>query len=345
VIALPIAYAVMLGVMCLAIAFGVTALSNVMTNAMRGIPYIGGWIADNLDNAMFSIVRSAIQWLLAQCWDAVQFVAAPFINLWHLMDGVITYVWGATFALTQAKHDYRHRVAQVTGKVTQVKSTLDSALNGVVTWTQDGFDTIYHDFEGALSNLQTWTANEITAVETEVKRDVGGVVTWTQDGFDTIYHNLEGAITNLARWTGTEINAVVASIDGAITKTDDYVGSVYDVLRTSIVQSQRQSEAYTGAAVAAAETGIYALLQTQVLPQVAALTTTVDECAVPYCAAKNTLGREATTLLGLVEDGVILAFLAAAIADPTGTAEATWTPLGAIIGAASALIGDLVKAA
>jgi hypothetical protein len=74
------------------------------------------------------------------------------------------------------------------------------------------------------------------------------------------------------------------------------------------------------------------------------LATTTTECAQPYCRTKNTLGKDLKTLLSLIEGGALLAFLAAAIATPTGTAEATAGPIDTVINLGGDLIGSLIGA-
>lgn len=53
------------------------------------------------------------------------------------------------------------------------------------------------------------------------------------------------------------------------------------------------------------------------------VSTAVDNCALPNCSEKNKLAKQAKTIGALIGDGVMLAFLLAAITEPTATAAAS----------------------
>ena len=225
-----------------------------------------------------------------------------------------------------------------------------------VAWAQQGFNATYADLEGYI--------HSVTALQAE--RDAG-IVTWTQHGFDTVYADME----TLNRQLATELQQTQTWAQTQIDQTRAQAATDAQIAYQDSIQYADQTTqgalqpvwAGTAAGANAARQGIQQLSPTttatlQEIPTstpltpalalaglaaaVKTLTRVATTCSEPNCAQKNTLGRGLKAVDTLLAEGALLAFVAAAIADPTPTASDSWDVLGSIIDGVATAVKALV---
>jgi hypothetical protein len=200
----------------------------------------------------------------------------------------------------------------ITTDVTAAESyarSLVEQLSAVVTQDVSALQSDYNE-------LERYTVNEIAATQ-DYAREVA-----------------QEAETNAITY---EDQSTTAALQPVWAGTAESMNTVTETLKVETPEAGSKAQLLSTdvpATPALALAGLAAAVKT--------LATTTTECAQPYCRTKNTLGKDLKTLLSLIEGGALLAFLAAAIATPTGTAEATVDPIEAVIDLGGDIITSLV---
>lgn len=260
---------------------------------------------------------------------AAQQAADLYTN--SVRQGIVTWTQGN---IDKIYSDLEHLAAQ---DLATAEAYANQVGHGIVTWTQQNITTIYHDFERTDRRVTANSLHRSTLVAGYSNTLATDVARYAEQETQKLTAELQAT----QRWAATQITqtrteAATNAANAANTAISDQ-NKVVSATLTPIWAGTAASLNKVGADVstlAPSVTPAITEIPTEVPPdlQVALqgitgglhnLATAVDTCALPNCEEKNKLATEAKKLGGLVSLGAMLAFLTAAITEPTATAKVT----------------------
>lgn len=144
-------------------------------------------------------------------------------------------------------------------------------------------------------------------------------------------------------------NQLAATITGWLKAEEATRANADNVLHGQIVNGVQAAEGFATATATAAATSATAKLQAQIQPQLAKINTAIDTCLDPLCDTVTPNAKRLGNLGNLLSQftdtafyGLLLAFLAEAVADPHLAAAEIDGTIAPIAGAAAAGLRDLL---
>jgi hypothetical protein len=321
---------IIVAVLGLIITFGLFLIARAIFSGLAFIlRNIGGPLGDAAD------------WLESRVDDAVNY-AEDKVSSWvssathpivEAMDTIANNLRGMAYS---ARYVYAV-IAQALLAITH--TNVGDAINGVQSWTQQGFQSItqwvqqaidqsqrdtVQWVEEAYGNLSQWADGEITNLYTGAQQLQQSLV---QD-FDVVSQAITTAEETATAYTQQAYTQAVNYAQDAINAaTDELKGEIsadYQQLASTLVADMQWTSDTIGN-LDNALTGAIGLVSdvvtTNVIPRVIAIEGDITDCLKPMCGHGPDFMKGLEGILGLLQDAEWLAWLAAAVHDPKGTAQ------------------------
>jgi hypothetical protein len=332
--------------LALIVIFSLKQLASILVSLFRFVPLVGGWISSNLQSHVVDALGAEQSWalgamggLVAIAWTPIKWLEVLFKDIgdlgwagvqWaqHYAGNVIPVLLGqqASFstqlyhqALSYADSDLHQALDVGESLYTQAIAHADADAGSVA-----GFATQL--YKQALS----YTDQEVHIVKGDAQSlynqaiahadaDAGSVA-----GFATQLYNQALA------WTDQQVGKAKDWAGGEITDIRGEIGSLKDSIPGQVAHA---------IAPTVAEVGVLA----QTVKE-------VEECTDAICEAQAgpnlaNLSNLINGLSTLITDGVLFSFIAAAVADPEGTATEVIDLVGDLVQDTASAVVSLVNAA
>jgi len=321
---------------------------------------VEGWLTDAY-NIVLGWLHSAVG-AMANFWDAIFSPVAHILEeLVHGIESAASFA--ARVTATYIPEAIASADAYATQLSASLDAQLTGAIDWLATATIAELANVRGDLNAAIDWLATATNTAIASVWAEAQAGLWAVAAADQAAVDQLRSdvaqaiavaagNAAAAVSSLEQraataygrvesWTSEQIASVTAYAQAAATAAfNDAVrtidGSVHDVLAPFWENVITPAEA-VAVSLPTAIPDVVGRLET--LPQavpldlataiagLAAITiplsTYVDQCGVPLCRNLGGFGNDLSNLLSLLGDGLLLAFLADAVAHPEQVAHDT----------------------
>lgn len=345
------------------LAHGIASLTD---GVVRGL-------LDWLDGAIGNIASFitgpvyVIETLVAKVFDNIAAVAN---SVQHVIASVVPRALGQAYA-------YAHTLAvdlagEVSATVTSVEHWTQSLVTAAISTAEAYAYALAGQLVADVRTVTTWASAEfgrlaaviaagITAAETYAHTLAVDVVNGTNAALTELETQTTALVGTLAGTVATDVAVLDTKITAAIsTAIDGTIGilatDIEHVTAATIVDLDHAIDAAIGVAatdfpdVMAWVKGIdltkvvdIAGVTTLSIAGIGALTRYLEECGIPNCRNLGRFGNLLNELGNLLEDGAIMALIAAMVADPVGTAREVDSVLGPVasdaISAGRALIG------
>lgn len=330
----------------LLILYGAAVIVNWVVTGVASLPWPLSGLA--------GVVRSLEGWVLTRAKSMLLSTWSPVGLIWRALHEPTANIAAQNVKAHQATHQAVTRVVTqhiptaMNAAESYAGTVADQALSTALGYTgqveqalSKALGAVYAQLSTRITGVFDSLAAEDTALAQTIQHDVQDVLAWTQQELGTIEQSFAAGLSNLAGWTDQQVHR----IDGEVGAVTTWAGSAIDSLRTDIVRGVGQAEQYAHAAAGAVGAGVLGYLGTKVIPAVEAITTTVDECAVPYCSEKNALGKEAFNFGTLLGSGIMLAGIVEMVTHPDTAARDTEAVgkdiVGGVVDAVRALVTNL----
>lgn len=220
-------------------------------------------------------------------------------------------------------------------KIAGESAYIAAVENGIVTWTQRNIDIIYHDFERTDARITANSAARANQSNNYAHAIGMDLATYTTQGLDRVTSELQAT----QQWAATEIadtraqaatdaaTAANQAIANANAATQAQLQPVWAGTAESANQTIPQLKTETPTAnktlspVSVITPLTPALALAGIVKMIKPLTNVANECSIPYCKEKNTLGKTTHTLDSLIGTGLLGAFIVEMIKSPTTVAN------------------------
>lgn len=268
-------------------------LSYILTTAL---PAAIGWLAGAVQTLVAGVrteLLDAISTLATQAFTALEGLGAEIVNVYNVLSAAITSAFNAAeHALSVAANDV---VAWAYQAITELTQSIYSTVADVVSWATGTFANLETWAMTAINDAIAWTANEIATVEGLLQTGLSDLQKWVT-----------------ALWT-TAISAPLSVIWDAVQRPANQVVTEIATEYPDIAAQLRGISTTVPADVAAAITSTAAIT----IP----ITEWMNRCGMPLCKNLSGFGNDLKELETIIGSGAFLAFVAAAVADPKGTAN------------------------
>lgn len=289
--------------------------------ALGHIPFVGGtlagWVTD-IGNWEQSTVLAMLTWPINMLVSFLNFLYAFFVQLPIALAAGLSLTAQLLHWVTNTQVPYYYNAAtSYTGQVfTAVEHDIATAYNEAIGYTQEVYGVVERDIGNAYNQATTYATGIYNAVEQDLHNDFA----WTYQEVQAITQVIEVEIPN-------EFAQVDQQIGHAFTQAEDD-------MHAAVAEAEQLAEANLGLAIAgvmAVVTGIGGILQKF-----------LDDCGNTMCESNSQNAKNVQNLAGYIGDGLLLAYLAAAIRDPEGTAAVTIPVIQPLATLGGTLVDDLV---
>lgn len=309
---------------------------------------VSGWAQD--------IAHVAVSFSETLSWFVVTFVPREIHKASAYLDHKI-----ATLAVSLAHHvaalsqRIEARAAQLVTRIDHEAHVAAHALAHDIAVTE-------HKIAGAITTAEKAAKAEATALFRAAEHDATRALATARSDLLKAVATAEAATAALAKTLTTDIGRIDSQIENLATVS---IPAVLGALGTDIDSAvsgdwDELTAAVAGATAAAAGgfadvTGWLGAISTTAINDIAglsvlsvatagALASLAEDCIIPNCRNLGGLGALLKDVLGLVEDGALLAFIAEVASNPEGAASDIESILGPIASSTSSQLLGLVNA-
>lgn len=325
------------------VIYALTFLVMAITGVLRYVPVVGPWIQDNLVSHVGDGLSYAGGWAVARLGDGIGLIWTPITWLASLFGRIGESLFEGANALDRTLHQaipnaearagayagqlYHQAITYVNvtaGKLSQFAADL---YHGSIAYTDQRVGALEQEAQQLYHQAIAYTqaeAGTLAQYSTDLyhtsiaftQQQTAAVESWVGSTVGTVQRDLEGRIAGVESWTQQEVGVLGREITGA-----------YDAATRYAAQVAQLAEAHALAGVAAVDL---------------ALAKYLSECGTNLCRGLNPLSTALQSLEALVEGGLLFALVAAAAADPVGTAREVDAVIGGTVTAAAGVARSAV---
>jgi hypothetical protein len=325
------------------VIYALTLLVMAITGVLRYVPVVGPWIQDNLVSHVGDGLSYAGSWAVARLGDGIGLIWTPITWVAALFGRIGEALFEGTQAVsrvvTQSIPAAEARAGQYAGQLYhQAIGYVDATAGRLAQFSTD----LYH---GSIA----FTQQEVGAAEAQAQQLYHQAIAYTQQEAGTLaqfstdlYHGsiafTQQQVGAAEQWVTQTVGTLQQDLLGRIGTTERWVQQEVGVLGQEITGAYDAATRYAAQvaqlAVAPALAGVAAVDL--------ALTKYLEECGTNLCRGLNPLSTALQGLEALVEGGLIFALVAAAAADPVGTAREVDAVIGGTVAAAAGVARSAV---
>lgn len=337
---------VVVALVAIMLLFASRLLAQLLVGLLRFLPLVGDWIADHLLDHVVDALDWALGAVAAAIPPLVGFLWRPIAWFIQIVGDTVSVAEGAAAAMIRfsfvtlpqlefraigyAEDAYARATTYALGQVVAAERYALTLQGEAVAFAA-----------GEVVNAEHYSLQLYGDAVTYVDGRIAQVVTWARGDIGAVYSYVDGRVIAVESWARGEFDAVrtwamaeFATLEGAIARD---IGVVEQGARELVNAAEARAAAFAAAAAAgvAAEVGV--------------VERTLDDflrrCGDPMCRNLGPL----SDLFGLLEDagtlGLIVAFAAAAAANPEGVAGEVVDVLGTVVNDAVSTVESLIGAA
>lgn len=281
-------------------------IGSTMFNAISGVAqWVGGvaaWLWQHANPV--TIVVASVHWLINEL---------NTVNAW-----VLTNVWGAL---------YRVVTVNIPGAFGAAVNEAHILYNDAVAFATSEVNAVRTWVTGEVLYVEAVIASDISAARALTVQLYNDAITWTDQRVAIAEAAALGLVQSLQGWVVQELGALRTWVTGEIDATaqtleGDISTGLHDL--SQVLTPEIAAAAAVGAAAAAA------------------FETWRKGCGDPLCNNLLSFGNIISSLEGLISDGVLIALIAGAVADPAGTATVIEQDFAAPVAGAVTTVLDAV---
>lgn len=190
-------------------------------------------------------------------------------------------------------------------------------VNALENYTNQGLESEGGYTRGISTQLLTYIETTTSDLATELKQ----TQTWVTTQITQTRDQAAQQAANAANQAVTATNVAVSQ-----TLQPKWAGTATSVNQaTKMLVAEHPTERQNLTIIPTVTPPTTQLALLGMLAAINTLTKVATDCALPECTAKNRIGKNANTLASLIGDGLLLAWLAYCIEDPTAAAQDTAT--------------------
>lgn len=368
-------YAIRQFVQILANVFGdisIPGLGSIAAWIVRQAEGLGQLIYAYVDSQVhpFAVLIYAPVRFISYLGNVIQTTVNVIYNQLHVIIAV-----RIPFAINWADHLYNEArtfvVARVAAAVALVRTDIAAAFALSRNWADHLYNVAHAEIVAAEAFAISWADHIYNVAHAEISNVFNSAISWADHLYNAVRAELysqialvraeatalfraaendtriaiQGAETFAQAVAIKEADAAIAAVTGVLV-TDipglwgATIGAIDDIEKvaagglTDAIDTLRGIDRSLPASIPAAITAVLGLaLATAKLER---------DCVIPNCQNLSQVGRDIQALFGVVEDGALLAFLGAAIANPSGTARAAENELVPVLSGVSSAFKAMI---
>lgn len=233
-------------------------------------------------------------------------------------------LWTYTQAITGNLFTHAQNIVQVTipravdGMMTEVTNLVQAARTDATALLVSTVNGVYDDLHRTVGVIEGWIADaeskassELASATDTLASEIGSTASSLTADLNATAESLTSTIGSVAEQSHLEIQAVAGMLEGEIGTAREAVEGEL----TGAVQTLEKLLTDTNLETLATATAATAVVAT-------ALEEYLKTCGRDLCGGLGGIARLLPILMGLLSEGALLAFLAAAVTDPDGTSDA-----------------------
>lgn len=362
---IPLA-AVVIAVVVLLFLYGYVVFAKATGQLLPDWHILGfGSIRSFWVGAAESLYNAALHLFYAALSPVADFMRAPVVAVEHLFnvtsdflhEAVATASWIISTAIPRAVNALRADVnkgvatlrAETASAVGAAERIAASAVASARAYAFSLENDLRNDVNGAVARLTAATAGALSAAKAyayaqvlDLRNDVNGAVSAINGTMRNLYNDaLAYADKAAAAAAGKALSAVTADARSELAAVWPSITSAVAGAATAAEGDFADVTAQLRAASKAVPVsipGALAAIGALAVPMIKL----AEDCTIPNCKNLSQLGRDFQSLLGLVEDGALLAFVVEAIHDPSGTADSVASEVSSVMGTAASAFDSLI---
>ncbi|HVT14570.1 MAG TPA: hypothetical protein VHQ90_00115 [Thermoanaerobaculia bacterium] len=318
-------------------------LTQLLLALFQYVPLVGGWIRDNLLSHVADALSSATSWAVAGLGHGVGLIWTPITWMAAMLSRIGEALWSGLQAAERivtttipnamsrvadfATQLYHQAVSYADGVRSAVSAYAQSLYNAAVGFAQSLYAAAV-GFAQSLYNAAVALTHQLYVAATTLAV--------------ALYHQAVAFTTataaGLSTWVQGLFHSMTAWVEARFAQEQAWVQQEVGALETDVQNAYHAATGYAQAAAAAAEATALGAVAVEALR----LTRYLEQCGTNLCKGLNPLSTLMQELGGLVEGGVIFALVAAAAADPVGTAHEVDQVIGGTVAEAGSVLRSAV---